>query len=502
MKKLVQLGVILLQIIAFKSIAQQGQALNFDFNLNSNVSLANNIQLLDSFTIEAWINPDSKSDFSTIIGNKSPGIASPGYFLAINNYASSDGKIIFETQNSTNATIANVIWNQWQHVAITWNGTLVRIYINGAIQQLNDSTNMNLQPSSTPCYLGDLPTYVGNGNYHGDMDELRVWNYAKSQQAIQADMFCQIHAPQQGLMAYYQFNEGVGYGNNAGINTLPDLSGNNNGGTLVNFVLAGPTTNWIAPGAVSNISFSQNILSCEGTQVIVGNNIYIADGTYADTLNAANGCDSVVISNIVFNPVSSYTQSFTICNGDSIIVGNSTYFTAGSFTNIFLNSNACDSIVSTNITVAVPDVNVTQIGNTLNAVPGATSYQWVLCDSINTVIPNETNISFSPFVDGNYAVLVTLGNCNAQSVCIPMILTGINESKEASLNIYPNPAHDFITITQLASGNYYTITNLQGMIVYEGKSTKAIEIIEISHLPSGMYFIGDTAGRHSNFIKE
>jgi hypothetical protein len=183
MKTKLLFTLLLPHLIALKIIAQQGQALNFDFNLNTNISLANNIQLLDSFTIEAWINPDSKSDFSTIVGNKSPGIASPGYFLAINNYASSDGKIIFETQNATNSTLANVIWNQWQHIAITWNGAKVRIYINGAIQQLNDSTYMNLQPSSSPCFLGDIPAYVGNGNYHGIIDELRVWNYAKSQQA-------------------------------------------------------------------------------------------------------------------------------------------------------------------------------------------------------------------------------------------------------------------------------------------------------------------------------
>jgi hypothetical protein len=87
-------------------------------------------------------------------------------------------------------------------------------------------------------------------------------------------MFCQLSGTHQGLLAYYQFNEGISYGNNFGVNTLPDLSGNNNTGTLINYVLNGPDGNWLAPGGVSNITFSQNIASCEGTAIIVGNNNY------------------------------------------------------------------------------------------------------------------------------------------------------------------------------------------------------------------------------------
>jgi len=389
---------LLLQFIAIKTFAQQGQALNFNFNANTNVSLSNNIQLADSFTIEAWIYPESKSDFSTIIGNKSPGLASPGYFLAINNYSSNDGRIVFETQNATNATVSSVTWNQWQHIAITWNGSIVRMYINGVAQTLNDSTFMNLQPSPSPCYIGDIPAYFGNGNYHGNLDELRIWNYAKSQQELQQDMLCQLNSTPLGLLAYYQFNEGVANSTNTGVDILPDLSGNNITGSLFNFVLDGTSTNWIAPGGVFNM-------------------------------------------------------------------------------------------------------NVTQLGNTLNAEQGASSYQWVICDSVNTILPNETNMSFSPLMDGNYAVIATLGNCTAQSVCTPMVVTKMNDHDQLFFNLYPNPAKDFILIMHQKIGDVYAITNLQGIVIDEGKFTTAIEKIEINHLPSGMYFICNKAGQHSSFIK-
>lgn len=501
MKKFLLFATILLQIISFQAIAQQGQTLNFSNTANTNVALSNNIQLLDSFTIEAWIYPEQKADFSTIIGNKSPGIANPGYFLAVNNYATSDGKIIFETQNKINVTVNSVVWNQWQHIAIAWNGSLVRIYINGAIQQLDDSLAMNLQTSNSPCYLGDIPAYVGNGNFFGNMDELRVWNYARTQQELQSEMYCQLSQTQPGLTVYYQFNEGIAGAANNGVNTLPDFSGNNNTATLNNFGLNGASANWIAPGGVASNSFTQTLTACVGTGITVGGNVYTTDGIYYDTLAASNGCDSVVTTEIFFNLADNIDQSFIICAGDSIVVGTSVYNNAGSFTDNFVNANGCDSIINTTITINVPNTNVTQVGNTLNAEIGATSYQWVICDFLPVVLPNENNVSFSPSIDGIYSVFVTQGACTAQSSCYPIILTGLNENNKLSkLNVLPNLAQEFVFLLNANSGNY-SISTTQGQILKTIKVANTIEKIDISELPAGMYFISNRIGQVGSFVK-
>lgn len=501
MKKRVCLILIMAQAIAFNVSAQQGQALNFSNTANTNIILATNIQLLDSFTIETWIYPEQKADFATIIGNKSPGIASPGYFFAVNTYATSDGRLMFETQNSNNATINSVTWNQWQHVAITWNGSLMRMYINGVWQAITDSINTNLQFSPSPCYVGDIPAYLGNGNFLGNMDELRVWNYARSQQEIADRMFCQLSNAEPGLITYYQFNEGIAAGANAGITILPDMSGSNNTGTLVNFGLNGGTTNWIAPGGVSTITSLQNIETCQGNSITIGTNVYTTDGTYFDTLTATNGCDSLLTTNLIFNALNNMAQSFTMCNGDSIVVGDSTYYTGGVFTNQFLNMHGCDSIIETTINLSIPNVNVLQVGNTLVADPGATSYQWIYCDSLNTVVTNETNANFSPFIDGTYAVMVTQGTCTSISVCYPMILTAIKENVNPRMNLAPNPANEFIVLNQVKQGETYRITTVEGVLVSTGKFINQTTRIDISHLNAGMYYICSTSGQTNSFVK-
>jgi len=325
MKKDFILIVVLVVFCEIKTFAQQGQTLNFNNNSNTAVALTNNIQLLDSFTIEAWIYPESKGDFYTLIGNKSLGIASPRYFLALNNYVTFNGKIVFETQNMTNVSVNSVAWNQWQYIALTWNGSLARKYINGVIQEMNDSINMNLQASSSPCYLGDIPAYFGNGNNLGNIDELRVWNYARTQSELQSEMFCELSQSQIGLTAYYQFNEGIAGSSHSGFNTLPDLLGNNNTGNLINFGLSGTSTNWLAPVGKAAIHFSQSIESCKGSEVQIGNNIYTTDGIYFDTPSSSNGCDSLITTNILNNLSGNISQNFSFCMGDIIVVGNSIY---------------------------------------------------------------------------------------------------------------------------------------------------------------------------------
>src|SRR6185437_12328633 len=88
--------------------------------------------------------------------------------------------------------------------------------------------------------------------FQGSMDEIRVWTRALCQGEIQNNMNGELTLPQTGLLAYYQFDEGVASGNNSAITTLTDVTGNGYDGTLNNFALTGTTSNWTNPGGVTN----------------------------------------------------------------------------------------------------------------------------------------------------------------------------------------------------------------------------------------------------------
>ena len=69
---------------------------------------------------------------------------------------------------------------------------------------------------------------------------------------IQHYMNCELSNPtsQTGLVAYYQFNQGVDGANNTALTTLTDSSATAYTATLNNFTLNGTTSNWLSGSSV------------------------------------------------------------------------------------------------------------------------------------------------------------------------------------------------------------------------------------------------------------
>jgi len=178
-----------------------------------------------AFTIEAWIKPTAKTSCLSILGRKNGGSANPGYAFYVNTYGSSDARLKFETQGTNCGTTDPVIaWNTWQHVAVTWDGTTLRFYVNGV--EKTAGGNVNLTDGHVKAMIGAFPP-SGGYYYPGMMDELRVWNVTRTAADLRDAMHSQLSGGESGLTAYYQFNQAAG-------TTLPDLSANHLNGTLVN----------------------------------------------------------------------------------------------------------------------------------------------------------------------------------------------------------------------------------------------------------------------------
>ena len=64
----------------------------------------------------------------------------------------------------------------------------------------------------------------GNRNFHGSIDEIRIWNEARSQAEIQAYMKSTLTGTESNLVAYYQFDQSSG-------TSLEDATGNYDGTT-------------------------------------------------------------------------------------------------------------------------------------------------------------------------------------------------------------------------------------------------------------------------------
>lgn len=128
------------------------------------------------------------------------------------------------------------------HIVTTYSVSsgIIKNYVNG---MLSGETSMF---PSTPIVENDRPFIIGNApwdflsyQFYGDMDEVRVWNIALDQQQIQNNMHNQLLGTEEGLVAYYNFNE-------ADEEIVPDVSTNGFDGILSNWDHA--STSW-APSA-------------------------------------------------------------------------------------------------------------------------------------------------------------------------------------------------------------------------------------------------------------
>ena len=148
-------------------------------------------------TIEYWLNPNSVNDW-----NQSGG---PGWgtfmFHANNNGAYTAGWNVGAHRTTTEGS--KLRSGTWTHVAITVKGNVMKVFING--QQAGSVT------SDKYSGLGGFGNLTfnpdgNNNNTDGKMDELRIWNYARSAAEIKDNMRTQYSGNilPNGLLAYFK----------------------------------------------------------------------------------------------------------------------------------------------------------------------------------------------------------------------------------------------------------------------------------------------------------
>ena len=135
-----------------------------------------------------------------------------------------------------------------------------------------------------------------------------------------------------------------------------------------------------------------------------------------DCNNSCSGCATTPSTNVI-----------TACNSYTWLDGNN--YTASNNTATFTTINAagCDSVITIDLTIdPLPSAAVTQNAATLTATQTGATYQWIDCDDESNIV-GEINQAFTPAVTGNYAVIVTIGDCFKKSDCFLVDFTGIGE---------------------------------------------------------------------------
>ncbi len=137
---------------------------------------------------------------------------------------------------------------QWYHIAVVYDHTNVTIYKNGLLFSTLAKTN-DIGTTTTKLLIGARGDAAPTAFFNGKIDELRVWNTARTACEINSNMANTLVGNETGLVALYNFDNGTAGSGNAGITILHDIAGGDNTGTLTNMALTGSTSNWVTSQA-------------------------------------------------------------------------------------------------------------------------------------------------------------------------------------------------------------------------------------------------------------
>lgn len=190
----------------------------------------------EQLTIEAWSRIND-SNWNQKICGKTNGNFNSGYVFAID-----QGDVYGEIWNPGLNEIHDGFIppvQLWYHMVITFEaGNVMRGYVNGEmVQEINVSGN-EIATNSDPFIIGIAPWDLANFQTFGELDEIRLWDVALSEEQIKENMFLPLDGNEDGLIAYYQFDEGSG-------TEASDSGPYGNDGTFVGLT----TSDWVSSRA-------------------------------------------------------------------------------------------------------------------------------------------------------------------------------------------------------------------------------------------------------------
>ena len=339
-----------LSVLLNTSIYPTGNALNFD-GVNDFVQIADDANLDFSsgdFTVEYWVKKkDNSSSFSNLGGvNKWNTPLSPGtneWSLGLTE-TGNDNLPSFWIESGTTTykcpATTPLILNNWYHIAAVRQGTDMKIFVNGKLENTIAIGNISINNvASRNLLIGKINVGV---NAFMSIDELRIWNIARTQCEINTFKNCEIPTTAAGLIINSHFNQGFANSNNSGITTLSNVSGTANTGALSNFSLMGSVSNWaISSAVVTNYTTTANVTptvsAVASNSIICFGDVTTLSGAGANTYTWSDG----VTDAIAFTPT--LTTTYTVI-GTSSLTGCSNsavnLVTVNTLPTIFVNSGA------------------------------------------------------------------------------------------------------------------------------------------------------------------
>ncbi|MFH2094836.1 MAG: BNR-repeat neuraminidase N-terminal domain-containing protein [Bacteroidota bacterium] len=213
----------------------QNNCLQFH-NISTDIATYNNTAALnptDVITVEAWINASGwRTNIweGSIAGKDGWSAGNTGYMLRCGeggdlSFNISIGGTWAEARTTTNPMVTGT----WYHVAGVYNGSSVKIYINGT-EAASVATSGSISTSSQNLLIGNCPA-DNNRYFNGYIDEVRIWHAAIDPGVINAwknKTVSLCHPLYASMIAYFQLDD-----NSPVTNMMETISGSDAGTSVI-----------------------------------------------------------------------------------------------------------------------------------------------------------------------------------------------------------------------------------------------------------------------------
>lgn len=215
-----------------------GSAMALDFDgsndwvdaSNGKVSAASIGLPTDEITVECWAYIRNYQIWNAMVSFlQDNGSSEAGWDIETR-----DGNKIAFALKSTGSTSLNYMetqkefaLNRWYHIAATYDGTTQKLYINGNLEAESTANSGPIDYQDSWLAFGTYKDDNEENAFNGMIDEVRIWNSARTDEEIR-DLMCEkLSGAEPGLVIYHRLDEQDGL-------TVADATGNLPAGTMVN----------------------------------------------------------------------------------------------------------------------------------------------------------------------------------------------------------------------------------------------------------------------------
>jgi hypothetical protein len=171
--------------VTFDQSGKFGKAATFTGEGEGFISVATSSSLKPEFiTLSAWVKPDAFQEYATVLMKSTTGSWLDGYGLA--HYQGDDNNIHFFINNYVDHEIMGTLaLGEWSHVAATYDGAMMKLYINGELVDSEAFTDP-IQHSDNEMRIGKGTGGIDYYRWEGGLDEILIFNRALDASEIES----------------------------------------------------------------------------------------------------------------------------------------------------------------------------------------------------------------------------------------------------------------------------------------------------------------------------